>query len=125
MGNSIQGRGSEIAGKTFDFSVFPVLLHPEGELDIVDFVAVGDSMGCCYSYLPFWEKADVINTESIGIFPVVKVWLFGRISIGIRLAPFDSAASCWKYTTVPLASCLGKAVCWLIFCIFEQPGLEL
>jgi hypothetical protein len=88
-------------------------------------LTIADSVGSCQVYLSYSKELDVIDAKSIRVFSIVELWLFVRISVGIRLAPLDAAAARWKYATIPLASCLSKAIGRFVFCFSEQSRLEL
>jgi hypothetical protein len=75
--------------------------------------------------LSYSKELDVVNIKGIRVLPIVLVWCFAWVLIGICLAPFDAAATCWEYATVPLASYLCKAIGWFIIRLSEQSGLEL
>jgi hypothetical protein len=82
-------------------------------------------MGGCHAYLSYSKELDVIDAKGIRVSSIVEFWLFVRISVDIRLAPFDAATACWKYATIPLASCLSKVIGRFVFRFSEQSGLEL
>lgn len=82
-------------------------------------------MESCQASMSYSKELDIINAKGIRVFPIVEFWFFIWIPVGVWLAPFDTATTCWEYAAEPMASCFGKAIGRFVFRFSEHSGLEL